>query len=265
MKRQISLNILVIFSISLLFISCNSSSDDTQVNTSETGVFIDSPVEGLKYKTLTYSGFTNYKGEYQYKKGEVIKFYLGNLELGSSVGRETITPLTICGESDLNNISSKATNIARILQTLDNNSSNGTKLLIPTRLNDLDISSLNLENEADLNTILQKAQDKTSVNYVLISAENANKEMKKYIEYVVTSLPETGTVNLGACKGCHGANFEKKALGKSKIVKDMTKNEVATALVGYKKGTYGGSMKGVMKGQVARYSEEALRSTGLGQ
>jgi len=72
-------------------------------------------------------------------------------------------------------------------------------------------------------------------------------------------------VNLGACKGCHGANFEKHALGKSKVVKDMTKAEVATALVGYKNGTYGGVMKGVMKGQVARYSEADLKATGLGK
>ena len=72
-------------------------------------------------------------------------------------------------------------------------------------------------------------------------------------------------VNLAACKGCHGQNFEKKALGKSKIVKDMTKQEVSDSLVGYKNGTYGGPMKGLMKGQVAKYSEAELRSTGLGK
>ena len=31
-------------------------------------------------------------------------------------------------------------------------------------------------------------------------------------------------------------------------------------MVGYKKGTYGGPMKGVMKGQVARYSEADLKA-----
>jgi len=72
-------------------------------------------------------------------------------------------------------------------------------------------------------------------------------------------------VNLGACKGCHGANFEKKALGKSKVVSDMTKAEVSASLVGYKAGTYGGPMKGIMKGQVAKYSNDDLKSTGLGK
>jgi len=56
--------------------------------------------------------------------------------------------------------------------------------------------------------------------------------------------------NLNACVGCHGKNFEKSALGKSKIVKDMSKQDIVKALKGYKDGTYGGSMKGVMAGQV---------------
>ena len=82
---------------------------------------------------------------------------------------------------------------------------------------------------------------------------------------LICGVAAFAAVNLGACKGCHGQNFEKKALGKSKIVKDMTKAEVNDAMVGYKNGTYGGPMKGVMKGQVARYSEADLRATGLGK
>jgi len=90
--------------------------------------------------------------------------------------------------------------------------------------------------------------------------------MKKIVlGTVVLSAVAFAGVNLGACKGCHGANFEKKALGKSKIVKDMTKAEVSAALVGYKAGTYGGPMKGVMKGQVAKYSDADLKAIGLGK
>ena len=62
-------------------------------------------------------------------------------------------------------------------------------------------------------------------------------------------------VNLGACQGCHGANFENKAMGKSKIVKDMSKDDIIKALKGYKDGSYGGAMKGIMKGQVASLSD----------
>jgi len=90
--------------------------------------------------------------------------------------------------------------------------------------------------------------------------------MKKIVlGTLVCSVAAFAAVNLGACKGCHGANFEKAALGKSKIVAEMTKQEVSDSLVGYKNGTYGGPMKGVMKGQVARYSEADLKSTGIGK
>jgi cytochrome c-type protein NapB len=61
--------------------------------------------------------------------------------------------------------------------------------------------------------------------------------------------------NTAACTGCHGKNFEKAALGKSKIVKDMTKADIVKALKGYKDGSYGGAMKGMMKGQVAKLSD----------
>ncbi|PHS56525.1 MAG: cytochrome C [Sulfurimonas sp.] len=65
-------------------------------------------------------------------------------------------------------------------------------------------------------------------------------------------------VNAGACKGCHGQNFEKKALGKSQVVAHMSHADIATALKGYKAGTYGKAMKGLMKGQVAKYSDAEL-------
>ena len=75
----------------------------------------------------------------------------------------------------------------------------------------------------------------------------------------VSSVAMAG-VNGAACVACHGKNFEKHAMGKSKIVKDMTHAEIAEALKGYKAGTFGGPMKGVMKGQVARYSDADLEA-----
>ena len=65
-------------------------------------------------------------------------------------------------------------------------------------------------------------------------------------------------VNAGACTGCHGADWSKKALGKSLDVSAMTHAEIATALKGYKDGSYGRGMKGLMKGQVAKYSDADL-------
>ncbi len=73
------------------------------------------------------------------------------------------------------------------------------------------------------------------------------------------------SIDLTFCIECHGINFEKAALGQSKIVADMTKEEVSNALIGYKNGTYGKSMKNMMKSHVIMYSDEKLRNTGIGQ
>ncbi|RXJ89147.1 cytochrome C [Arcobacter sp. CECT 8983] len=62
------------------------------------------------------------------------------------------------------------------------------------------------------------------------------------------------------CVACHGANGEKSAMGKSKIIKDMTKAEFISAMKGYKDGSYGGPMKGLMKGQVAGLSDADIEA-----
>jgi len=67
-------------------------------------------------------------------------------------------------------------------------------------------------------------------------------------------------VNTTKCAACHGADFEKAALGKSKIVKDLTKAEIEKAIKGYKDGSYGGAMKALMKGQVATLSDDDIKA-----
>ncbi|QOG11929.1 c-type cytochrome [Arcobacter sp. FWKO B] len=62
------------------------------------------------------------------------------------------------------------------------------------------------------------------------------------------------------CAACHGANGEKVALGKSKIIKDMTKEDFVAAMKGYQDGTYGGPMKGVMAGQVKGLTEADIQA-----
>ena len=88
--------------------------------------------------------------------------------------------------------------------------------------------------------------------------------MNKIIKLVaITALISPAVyaeVNLSACAGCHGKNFGKSAMGKSKIVKDLKKADIVKALTGYKDGSYGGVMKGIMKGQVAKLSAEDIKS-----
>lgn len=60
------------------------------------------------------------------------------------------------------------------------------------------------------------------------------------------------------CASCHGANGSKVALGKSKVIASMSEAELNDAMNGYKDGTYGGPMKGLMKGQLGKLSKEDI-------
>ena len=60
------------------------------------------------------------------------------------------------------------------------------------------------------------------------------------------------------CTSCHGAAGEKHALNKSRVINEMSKEEIAAALKGYKDGSYGGAMKALMKGQISTYSDEQI-------
>lgn len=61
------------------------------------------------------------------------------------------------------------------------------------------------------------------------------------------------------CIACHGAQGEKVALGKSKIIKDMSKEDFIASMKGYQDGTYGGPMKTVMLGQVKNLSDADIQ------
>ena len=83
--------------------------------------------------------------------------------------------------------------------------------------------------------------------------------MKKIV--IATSLLIASVAFAGSydkCASCHGAAGEKAALGKSKIIKDMTKADFVAALKGYKDGTYGGASKGLMTGQVKDMDEATM-------
>ena len=87
--------------------------------------------------------------------------------------------------------------------------------------------------------------------------------MKSLILLLITTGIWAG-VNVSGCMSCHGTDWSSKALGVSKDVSKMTKQEVSDALVGYKNGSYGGQMKNLMRDQIYKYSVEDLNNTGIG-
>jgi cytochrome c553 len=88
--------------------------------------------------------------------------------------------------------------------------------------------------------------------------------MKKILFILLTSAIALCATDIAAlakkCAACHGAQGEKKALNKSKIMKDLSKEEFISSLKGYQNGTYGGTMKNLMLPQVKDLSEEQIQA-----
>lgn len=116
-----------------------------------TGVFIDAPVKGLQYSTLTQSGVTNDQGEFKYIAGEEVIFKIDGLEIGTVRGASEV-PVTMLPQY---------IDVARLLQSLDIDvleeliDISGIKISdnLKNQLKDL------LENkQGDFNTILTQTQ-----------------------------------------------------------------------------------------------------------
>jgi hypothetical protein len=111
--------------VPLAFVGCSSGGDggnndqvDNDGNTGvETGVFIDSPVVNIGYRTATQQGLTNTQGEFNYVPGETVTFFIGDLEFPSVTASSTVTPLDIANTNDPTN--DTVVNMIRLLQTLD--------------------------------------------------------------------------------------------------------------------------------------------------
>ena len=62
------------------------------------------------------------------------------------------------------------------------------------------------------------------------------------------------------CMACHGKKGDKKALGRSKKINKLSKEDFIKAIRGYQNGTYGGALKGIMIGQVQDLSSTDIKS-----
>src|SRR5690554_3669381 len=92
----------------------HTNPDDGNDPTVQTGIFVDSPVAGISYKTETQSGVTSAFGEYNYLPGEKVTFFIGGLEFPPVTASGIVTPADIA-----NGKTTLQTNILQILQTLD--------------------------------------------------------------------------------------------------------------------------------------------------
>lgn len=120
-------------------------------------------------------------------------------------------------------------------------------------------------------SVTEKVVDKTQAitKEVVETAGETKDKIEESINNIVatktttddsTNLLERGKGIYLKCAGCHGPSAEKPALGKSQVIKGWTKEQIVSALDGYKAGTYGGAMKGVMKSQVSSMTQEDIEA-----
>ncbi len=76
-----------------------------------------------------------------------------------------------------------------------------------------------------------------------------------------TMLMADGAAAYASCVGCHGANGEKAALGKSAIITGQDAAKTIEQMNGYKAGTLNlHGMGALMKGQAAKMDEASIKA-----
>ncbi|MDF2154553.1 alpha-amylase family glycosyl hydrolase [Vibrio sp. CAU 1672] len=103
----------------ILLSGCNQSSDVNSTQEYSSGQFVG--VEGLNYKSGSYTGVTGENGSFKYPVGEsTIIFSVGGIELGQAKAGKLISLLDLVPEANGNISDQTVMNINRLLLTLDN-------------------------------------------------------------------------------------------------------------------------------------------------
>ena len=128
-----------------LLASCGGGGGSGTPASIERGKFIDSPVEGLTYKTSTQSGVTTADGGFDFASGEQVRFSLGAINLPTAKASVIVTPLSMAPDNKLD--SYEATNIAYFLQALDEDGDPTNGIKIPAALEKLATEPVNFSTE----------------------------------------------------------------------------------------------------------------------
>ncbi|NPA50591.1 MAG: DUF2202 domain-containing protein [Epsilonproteobacteria bacterium] len=168
-KKRILLSILTAASIFIGGCGGGDSSDIVSGSDTQTGVFIDSPVDGLEYSTTSgIEGVTQDGGKFKFNNGDKVEFRLGKILLGTTTPSNdgVVTPYELAKDEDT------AVLILQLLQSLDEDGDLSNGITIPQeiveklneKLNETkDIEDLNesvIENELEIEIDVNKSEAK---------------------------------------------------------------------------------------------------------
>lgn len=153
----------------------SSSNNDPEQPQTQTGIFVDSPVINVGYKTETKEGVTNAQGEYEYLEGETVTFFIGDLEFPPVEATGTVTPLDLAGTTDT--ADSTVINIIRLLQTLDQdgNPDNGITITDAAKAAatqvDFTLSESDFESADSVNDLISSGGQNVAVSELIDTAD----------------------------------------------------------------------------------------------
>lgn len=196
--------ILCYTSILLMLVACGGSSNGS--SDKNIGVFLDSPVVNIDYRTETIEGVTNSSGEYEYLSGETVTFFVGGLEFPTVVAKSTVTPLDLAETTDVNN--STVVNIIRLLQTLDQDANLDNGLTISNIAKstatavDFSLTEQEFEDSAAVTSLIFNAGQDNTVT-ALISTVDAISHFENSLELIDSNSSEIAGANIYTVYGGH--------------------------------------------------------------
>ena len=165
--------------MTFLITACGGGgSDEVKI---QQGQFKDSTTSGVNYVSGDIKGVTREDGGFTYESGKPIYFSIGKVELGSSIGKEVITPVDLVPEGNFNSI--KVQNIVRFLMMLDEDTNPATGINISTAVQTVakTWSPIDFESQEFENNLIDIIADVTSVEekvHPLPTAEVAKSHLK---------------------------------------------------------------------------------------
>ena len=144
----------------------NSGEDGNSGTSVKTGIFLDSAVEGIKYKSGRFSGITDKNGKFNYNEGDNIEFHVGDVLIGQCIAKDIITPLDLV-ESNNNIYNDNVINISKFLQTLDKDENNDNGISISEETsNKLINESIDFSDSERVESVLSEISSNTIVSDV---------------------------------------------------------------------------------------------------
>src|SRR6056297_3965229 len=150
----------------------------------KTGHFIDSPVEGVNYKTPTARGKTDEGGAFEYIEGEDVEFFIGDTYIGKAKAAHKITPYDIFNTTDKDD--ERAVNMAMLLQSFDSDGDTKSGIKITDNVSnafnevveEYDIEEIGFEDTELVQLLITETDSRTGNNLTIVSQEEAKQNLK---------------------------------------------------------------------------------------